>query len=143
MQSYHDYDSFCPAKHDVYSVFSTEGGLNVNIGHIVYIQHNIVTYSQCNLVCLCSHILLLLVCEGHLKQSLHIAINPCTCTGTCTCNDALALFGMNHHSATLILSACVIMKLKISLNLPSRLAKRICRVSLLKDLSSRRCKGIT
>ena len=36
MQSYHDYDSFCPAKHDVYSVFSTEGGLNVNIGHIVY-----------------------------------------------------------------------------------------------------------
>ena len=38
MQSYHDYASFCPAKHDVYSVFSTEGGLNVNIGHIVYKQ---------------------------------------------------------------------------------------------------------
>ena len=36
MQSYHDYASFCPAKHDVYSVLSTEGGLNVNIGHIVY-----------------------------------------------------------------------------------------------------------
>ena len=36
MQSYHDYVSFCPAKHDVYSVLSTEGGLNVNIGHIVY-----------------------------------------------------------------------------------------------------------
>ena len=29
---------FCPTKHDVYSVFSTEGGLNVNIGHIVYIN---------------------------------------------------------------------------------------------------------
>ena len=34
-QSYHDYASFCPAKHDVYSVLSTEGGLNVNMGHIV------------------------------------------------------------------------------------------------------------
>ena len=28
--------SFCLAKHDVYSVLSTEGGLNVNIGHIIY-----------------------------------------------------------------------------------------------------------
>ena len=36
MHSNHDYVSFCPAKHDVYSVFSTEGGLNVNVGHIVY-----------------------------------------------------------------------------------------------------------
>ena len=36
MQSYHDYASFCPAKHDIYSVLSTEGGLNVNISHIVY-----------------------------------------------------------------------------------------------------------
>ena len=36
MQSYHDYGCFCPAKHDIYSVLSTEGGLNVNIGHIVY-----------------------------------------------------------------------------------------------------------
>ena len=36
MQSYHDYASSCPAKHDVYSVLSTEGGLNVKIGHIVY-----------------------------------------------------------------------------------------------------------
>ena len=30
VQSYHDYASFCPTKHDVYSVWSTEGGLNVN-----------------------------------------------------------------------------------------------------------------
>ena len=36
MQSYHDYASFCLAKHDVYSVLSREGGLNVNVGHIVY-----------------------------------------------------------------------------------------------------------
>ena len=36
MQSYHDYASFCQAKHDVYSVLSTEGGLIVNISHIVY-----------------------------------------------------------------------------------------------------------
>ena len=36
LQSYHDYASFCPAKHDKYSVMSTEGGLNVNISHIVY-----------------------------------------------------------------------------------------------------------
>ena len=35
-QSYYDYASLCPAKHDVYSVWSTEGGLSVNIGHIVY-----------------------------------------------------------------------------------------------------------
>ena len=37
-QSYHDYASFCPAKHDVYSVLSTEGSLNVNISHIIYIR---------------------------------------------------------------------------------------------------------
>ena len=36
MQSHHDYASFCLAKHDVYSVLSREGGLNVNVGHIVY-----------------------------------------------------------------------------------------------------------
>ena len=36
MQSYHDKASFCPTKHDVYSVLSTEGSLNVNVGHIVY-----------------------------------------------------------------------------------------------------------
>ena len=30
------YAYFCPAKHDVYSVLSAEGGLNVNIGYIVY-----------------------------------------------------------------------------------------------------------
>ena len=35
-QSYHDYASFCPAKYHFYSVLSTKGALNVNIGHIVY-----------------------------------------------------------------------------------------------------------
>ena len=35
-QSYYDCATQCPAKHDVYSVLSTEGGLNVNIGHVVY-----------------------------------------------------------------------------------------------------------
>ena len=35
MQCYRDYSSFCSVKHDVYSVLSTEGGLNVNIGNIV------------------------------------------------------------------------------------------------------------
>ena len=34
-QSYHDYASFCQTKHDVYSVLSTEGGLNVNIVYSV------------------------------------------------------------------------------------------------------------
>ena len=35
-QSYHDSASFCPAKHDVYSVFfSTEGGLNVTSSIVV------------------------------------------------------------------------------------------------------------
>ena len=50
MQSYHDYASFCPAKHDVYSVLSTEGGLNVNIGHILFIFVSILQYA----IVLCS-----------------------------------------------------------------------------------------
>ena len=42
-QSYYDYATQCPAKHDVYSVLSTEGGLNVNMGHIVYTVRNVET----------------------------------------------------------------------------------------------------
>ena len=53
-QSYSDYATQCPAKHDVYSVLSTEGGLNVNIGHIVYsrvmtsrIKYHDLDYTHC------------------------------------------------------------------------------------------------
>ena len=59
MQFYHDYASFCPAKHDVYSVLSTEGGLNVNIGHIVYIHVRMVNYYNCYLYIVWSEKLLI------------------------------------------------------------------------------------